>query len=239
MPPAPLDERPVVEETARAIARAESDDSEDADDGFGPSLPPAGAHARADTYPPTTAPPPSPPQPAKPRRDAWMTHPPEPDDSLAARMDPTKPRARAFNTGKSAKGASASAGGNDSSAWSETPEQRQKRLREEVLGTATPAALGGRGAGDRGAAAAAAQKTAEEERAGVRRREAIEKTRGPSLMETHKGSTTKEQDDDPSARTFDREKDMGVGVKIGHSQRREMLSKAAGFSDKFAGGSFL
>ena len=61
-------------------------------------------------------------------------------------------------------------------------------------------------------------------------------------METHKSATTASQeevDDDPSARTFDREKDMAVGSKIGHAQRREMLSKAAGFADKFAGGKYL
>ena len=68
-------------------------------------------------------------------------------------------------------------------------------------------------------------------------------------MDTHKSapstsSTSKtkkdEDDDDPSARTVDREKDMAVGGKIGHAQRREMLTKAKGaFAEKFAGGKFL
>lgn len=62
--------------------------------------------------------------------------PPKQDD-LAARMDPSKQRARGFNTGKGAKGASST--GDDSSAWFETPEQKQKRLQEEILGLGKPA----------------------------------------------------------------------------------------------------
>lgn len=48
-----------------------------------------------------------------------------------------------------------------------------------------------------------------------------------------------ETDDDPSKRVFDREKDMGSGMRIGHSQRQEMLKKASDFSSKFSGGSYL
>jgi len=58
--------------------------------------------------------------------------PPKQDD-LAARMDPTKIRARKFNTGKGAKGPSA-AGGADNAMWTETPDEKRKRLADEVLG---------------------------------------------------------------------------------------------------------
>lgn len=56
-------------------------------------------------------------------------------DDLAARMDPSRARARGFNTGRAA----ARGGGNeDSSAiWHETAEQKQKRLANEVLGIST------------------------------------------------------------------------------------------------------
>ena len=57
-----------------------------------------------------------------------MTMPPKQDD-LAARMDPTKQRPRAFNTGKGARGLNPA--DNDSSTWHETPEQKQKRLSDE------------------------------------------------------------------------------------------------------------
>lgn len=48
-----------------------------------------------------------------------------------------------------------------------------------------------------------------------------------------------EKEDDPSKRAFDREKDVGLGVKIGHSQKKEMLDRAANFGSKFAGGKYL
>lgn len=64
-------------------------------------------------------------------RDEWMLIPPTQDD-LAARMDPTKARARKFNTGKGAKGTGQA--GTDNTMWTETPEQKRKRLRDQVLG---------------------------------------------------------------------------------------------------------
>ncbi len=42
-----------------------------------------------------------------------------------------------------------------------------------------------------------------------------------------------EEDDDPSKRVFDKEKDMAIGGRISNSQRREMLNKAAGFGGGF------
>ena len=58
-------------------------------------------------------------------------------------------------------------------------------------------------------------------------------------MDQHKQSVGPEADDDPSKRSFDREKDMGSGMRIGHTKRKEMLNQAAGFSSKFSGGSYL
>ena len=74
------------------------------------------------------------------KRDEWMIIPPTQDD-LAARLDPTKVRARKFNTGKSARigGGSSTTGAN--SMWTETVEEKRKRLTDEVLGIA-PAQTG-------------------------------------------------------------------------------------------------
>jgi hypothetical protein len=58
-------------------------------------------------------------------------------------------------------------------------------------------------------------------------------------MEKHTGTKGTEAEDDPSKRAFDRDKDMGAGMRIGHAQRREMLNKASGYSSKFQGGSYL
>lgn len=74
------------------------------------------------------------PREEKLRRDEWMTMPPKQDD-LAARLDPTKPRPRGFNTSKGANGPNAAAA--DGSAWHETPEQKQKRLADEMMGVTT------------------------------------------------------------------------------------------------------
>lgn len=130
LPPAPLDKRPIEP------AQHEEDDSSD-DDDFGPSLPPSGAELLDDEsstkshgYAKEAQT-----EPEKPKRDDWMTMPPE-QDGLASRMDPSKLRARGFNTGKGAKAPAAKGG--DSSAWHETPEQKRKRLEDEMMGISRP-----------------------------------------------------------------------------------------------------
>ncbi|KAK0309457.1 hypothetical protein LTR01_004564 [Friedmanniomyces endolithicus] len=221
MPPAPLDDRP-AEPLAKAV-KPESDD----DDDFGPALPSttAASTASADNTAQTRSSPPSS-APEKLRRDDWMTMPPKQDD-LAARMDPTKQRARGFNTGKGAKAPNVA--DDSSSAWNETPEQRQNRLRDEMMGVSKDTLPG----------PAKIAKSERDERAVAMAREQIESSRGPSLMDKHKKTTGPEAEDDPSQRAFDREKDMSTGMRIGHAQRKDLLDKAAGFSSKFSGGSYL
>lgn len=222
-PPAPLDERPPVD--------ADEDESSDDDDDFGPALPAgpseqtetqesnhrhdeeAAAREKAET---------------KSGRDEWMMMPPKQDD-LAARMDPSKLRARGFNTGKGARPAAGSGG--DNGIWTETPEQKRKRLEDEVMGR-----RGVQEAATERVPAQAVSKKDHETAAKVREHAAA--TRGPSLYDRHQKSADKEEEDDPSQRAFDREKDV-AGTKIGSAQRRQMMSKAADFSSKFAGGSFL
>ena len=89
-------------------------------------------------------------------------------DDLAARMDPSKIRARGFNTGKGAKASSALA--DDGSAWNETPEQKMKRLQDEMMGVTRPTA-GSAGTNSGGANAANAAKAARDEVAAARIRE--------------------------------------------------------------------
>ena len=245
MPPAPLEERP----TEPAIAQPQEDESSSDDDDFGPSLPPSGAEAQDDG--PSTRPQEytteAQAEPAKPKRDDWMTMPPE-QDGLASRMDPSKLRARGFNTGKGAK-APAEKGG-DSSAWHETPEQKRKRLEDEMMGVSRPspglpkAAGPGKKPADEAAAKALKERTVSVLKVlDCRIRSdtdflSQEKARGPSLMDQHQGQKPEHAEDDPSARAFDREKDMGMGG-IGRTQKKELLKQAGGFSSKFSGGSFL
>ncbi|KAH7069382.1 hypothetical protein FB567DRAFT_246491 [Paraphoma chrysanthemicola] len=220
-PPAPLDERP---------PNPAEDDSDSSDDDFGPAPPPPGGVSTGDTgseeYGKSMFDNATSDAPKKAQRDDWMTMPPTQDD-LAARMDPTKMRARKFNTGKSAGG-----GGGMSSAWTETPEEKLKRLQDEAMGISkTPATA---------APSQDGKKSKDEERRARKMREKIEAARGKSLVEQHaEKGTGKEKEDDPSKRAFDYEKDMAVVGTANHKQRRELLSKSKGFSDRFSSGSFL
>ncbi len=158
-----------------------------------------------------------------------MLVPPKQDD-LSGRADPSKLKNRKFNTGKGAK----APGGRDgeSTLWTETPEQKRKRLEDEVMGVRRPAGLGAEEKRDRG--------REEEGRETERRiREWNERNRGTSLYEEHKKATPREKEDDPSKRAFDKEKDMGMGVKIGHAQKRELLNKAKDFGSRFEKGNYL
>ena len=68
-----------------------------------------------------------------------MLVPPKQDD-WSSRIDPTKLKNRKFNTGKGAKGP-AQKGGADNALWTETPEEKLKRLEDEVMGVKKPAHL--------------------------------------------------------------------------------------------------
>ncbi|KAK3714642.1 hypothetical protein LTR37_007622 [Vermiconidia calcicola] len=226
MPPTPLDERP--SEPPNSALDSDSDD----DDGFGPSLPPDGTDGALDQddNDNTTSTSAAAPSEDKLQRDEWMMMPPKQDD-LAARLDPTRQRPRTFNTGKGARGPSTAA--DDRSTWNETPEQKRKRLADEMMGISKPSSVGPQ-------KPASTSNARKDEAAAQKIREHTEKTRGPSLIDQHKREKGAEaEDDDPSKRSFDREKDMGAGMRIGDTQRQQMLSKASDFSSKFSGGSYL
>ncbi len=71
-------------------------------------------------------------------------------------------------------------------------------------------------------------------------------TRGPSLYNAHqaraksgKGEGEGGKDDDPSARAFDREKDIAGGLQINATKRMEMMKKAGDFSSRFSEARYL
>ncbi|KAF2707631.1 hypothetical protein K504DRAFT_458124 [Pleomassaria siparia CBS 279.74] len=226
-PPAALSERP-------PNPPSDDSDSDSSDDEFGPALPPSGTTYSAydgdilaksgtsafDTEEQYVE------QAKKVQRDEWMTMPPTQDD-LSARMDPTKLRARKFNSGKGARAPA----GDGMGVWTETPEQKLKRLQNEALGITAPA--------NSSTTQQDSKKTREEEERLSRLRKKVESSRGSSLMDQHKEKAAgKQQEDDPSKRVFDYEKDMGMSMKIGNKQRSDLLKQAKGFGDRFSSGSF-
>ena len=55
----------------------------------------------------------------------------------------------------------------------------------------------------------------------------------------HQKTSPREKEDDPSARAFDREKDIAGGMKINSKQRKEMMHKAADFGSRFSSAKYL
>ena len=164
-----------------------------------------------------------------------MLVPPTSDD-WTSRVDPTKLKTRKFASGKGAKAPGEKSG--VSAIWTETPEEKRQRLEDEVLGRKEVATNSGKGEKRRGGGEGEDE---EEQRAIAKRiREFNEKNRGKSLVEEHTGRKGgKEEEDDPSQRGFDKEKDMGLGARIGHVQKQDMLRRAGDFGSRFERGKFL
>lgn len=140
LPPADLEKPNRVEE---------NDDDEDSssDDDFGPALPPTESETTTTNHAENI-------EPLKKnaefasderdtkastsQRDEWMLLPPGGDD-WSSRVDPTKLRNRGFNTGRSST-AAARSGQSSGSSWTETTEEKRKRLEAEIMGieTASP-----------------------------------------------------------------------------------------------------
>lgn len=244
-PPAPLSERPP------------DSDSDSDDDDYGPALPTAASRGPiGPSLPPTTTSAAA--APERLQRDDWMLAPPSASDGYQER-DPTKIKSRKFASGSTATTRPRDgAGGGISSIWTETPEEKAKRLADAVLGR------GGSTAGQTQQQQATKQGGASGVSGlgggGSRRDESkirafTEQTRGKSLYEEHQASKKKgkasagsgsgsgkqddEEDDDPSKRAFDREKDMALGGKITASQRKELLNRASDFGGRFSKGNYL
>ena len=230
MPPGSLDDAP-----------DDLSDS-DSDDDYGPALPSATASGGSSSLASGPAMPAAhAPEPAA-KRDDWMLAPPS--DSGPRAQDPTKIKARGFASGRAA---GSRGSGEISSIWTETPEEKARRLRDAVLGRAdvtasqetAPKRPGGEDAGRR-----KKKKGPDSQRI----QSFTEQTRGKSLYDEHQAKQRSSEDaaakkaaeeDDPSKRAFDKEKDMAIGGRINNSQRREMLNRAANYGGRFQKGDYL
>lgn len=154
---------------------------------------------------------------------------------LSARMDPTHLKNRKFQSGKGARAPVHNTGGIGST-WTETPEQKRKRLENELLGVSKPAYMGENGEDMRDE-----KKRREDEETARRLRKEIEQTRGESLTKMHRAKKEKEgkdADDDPTKRAFDWEKDIKGGT-VSLVQRQEMMKQTRNFGSRFDSGRFL
>lgn len=201
-----------------------SDSDSDSDSDYGPSLP-STSRLPAKPLPEATGPAPT-------KRDDWMLAPPAADTTRT--QDPTKLKNRTFRSGP---GASAPPSSGVPSIWTETPQEKLARLQNAVLG---------RGEDPSPTPSTSVSKEEEEKRRRVE--EYTAQTRGKSLYEEKKEARkagklregkAEEEEDDPSKRPFDREKDMALGGRLGAAQKREFMGKAAGFGDRFSKGSYL
>jgi hypothetical protein len=225
LPPAPLDERPAEPPGQNEGSDGESSSS---DDDFGPALPTA-----ADLQKPTNTPKPAAATAAPTvKRDDWMTMAPSSGDWSSRGVDPTQLKARKFNTGKGAKAPATGADRAADASWHETPEQKKERLQRELMG------IKSKDVGLKAAPAGISQRSEEEEATAKRLRE-YNAERGPSLYDSHQSKKGREEDDDPSARAFDREKDIAGGLQINATKRRDMLNKASDFGSRFSSAKYL
>lgn len=122
---------------------AAEEDSDSDDDDFGPSLPSASDGLQNTSISVSMGPQrPGPPDATAPlKRDEWMTLAPA-DGDWSSRVDPTKLKNRKFNTGRGAKAPPRAGTGGDNSSWHETPEQKQARLKREVMGVGDTSTTG-------------------------------------------------------------------------------------------------
>ncbi|POY72273.1 hypothetical protein BMF94_4575 [Rhodotorula taiwanensis] len=174
----------------------------------------------------------------KPKREEWMLVPPKEMDLLSS-MDTTKLKSRGFATGKAAQKAAGGSTSEGVNLWTETPAERQERLRDEMLGKKRKAEN-----------APAEEETDDERRKRMRDqqlREEVERhnrtKRGESLLDKHAKDAKKagkDGDDRAATAIWDRDRDMGVGGRLmDDGQRASAVKNAKGLGGRFGGGSFL
>jgi hypothetical protein len=125
------------------------------------------------------------------------------------------------------------------SSWTETPEEKIRRLQDEAMGISSSSGpnVAGVGAGGDDKVAQAMREKVQRYNERVRGEDASSLVEEKKRKDKEKGK--KEDEDDPSKRAFDKEKDMALSSKLTNAQRRELMSKAADFGSRFSKGKFL
>jgi Protein of unknown function (DUF3752) len=233
--PAPPPKRPTEGPRLQSPAPANPSESE-SDDEVGPSLAVMMTPAESAEYTrkqaierlSRTSPDPNTKSTSEPKlqRDSWMLAPPTRADWLGT-LDASKLKSRTFNQSKS--GTNLQSKTIDHTIWTESPLERAQRLEDEALGRrpTKPAAP-----------VEDVKKSQEDIERDRRIKEFNAQTRGPSLMEKYSGMR-KVEDDDPSKRAFDYQKDIAGGRPLGFKERNAMINKAKDLDSKYSGGSYL
>ncbi|KAG8712899.1 hypothetical protein FRC08_013949 [Ceratobasidium sp. 394] len=163
------------------------------------------------------------------KRDDWMLAPPSSSD-LFSSLDPTKLKNRQFSRSTTDKKSAAS------NLWTETPQERQQRLADEVSGKRKRAEE---------AAAQGVSATADDEDTIKRRkrdrelREQVEahnkQTRAQSLVAMHNPAAPNPDEAPPGI--WDHSRDMALsGRLMDEKSRQKMLKDAKGLGDRFGHG---
>ncbi|KAG8706935.1 hypothetical protein FRC09_002114 [Ceratobasidium sp. 395] len=195
----------------------------DSDDDYGPMPLPAGADSSHDDNDGDAK------KPKALKRDEWMLAPPTSSD-LFSSLDPTKLKNRQFSRSTTDKKSAAS------NLWTETPQERQQRLADEVSGKrkrAEEAAAQGVSATEDDADTAKKRKRDRELREQV---EAHNKqNRGESLVAMHAPATLDPDEVPPGI--WDHSRDMALsGRLMDEKSRQKMLKDAKGLGDRFGHG---
>ncbi|KAF7139729.1 hypothetical protein CNMCM5793_007664 [Aspergillus hiratsukae] len=204
---------------------AAADDADD--DDYGPCLPPLGGEVitnpnevKIGNEPRTQSGKPDA-QSNNSQRDSWMLRPPKPSD-LSSRLDPTRLKNRKFQGGQSLS----HSGEEVDITWTETPQQKLKRLQDEAMGV-SPQSVHNH---DRSS-------TSRPSRSTLRQHDSTE------ASERASPSTTKllrsAFNDDPSRRPFEWEKDMASAPKVSTLQHQKQVGEAVDFASKFTKGKYL
>ncbi|KAL1673266.1 hypothetical protein EV122DRAFT_283176 [Schizophyllum commune] len=177
------------------------------------------------------------------QRESWMLVPPSASE-LLSNIDPTKKRT--FSTSTLAPASSRKK--DEPNLWTETPQERLQRLKDEVEGRrkrAVNPAAGDEEEDDATKERTKRRKVEEEHQRNVGEgvEEYTRKIRGPSLTEAHlererqRASSTRKDSDEPDA-IWDRERDLGVGARIfSDGERKKALHDArSGLGERFGSG---
>ncbi|QRV76951.1 hypothetical protein RhiJN_19797 [Ceratobasidium sp. AG-Ba] len=163
-------------------------------------------------------------QPKALKRDDWMLAPPSSSD-LFSSIDPTKLKNRQFSRSTTDKKSA------PSNLWTETPQERQQRLADEVSGKRKRAENAVTAGDDEDTIKR--RKRDQELKAQV---EAHNKsTRAESLVAMHSAPTPNPEDAPPGI--WDHSRDMGLGGRLmDEKSRQKMLKDARGLGDRFGHG---